>query len=367
MAILVFLSHPAQFLFYKNAISELRRNGYQFFLLIKTKDILSELLDDEGFEYNNILPNVRGRSKFRIFWSLIIRDFRIWKFAREHEIHLLMGSDASLAHVGRLIGKPCITTLEDDYAVIKNLARLTYPFTTDILVPEVCDVGPWRKKKSGYEGYMKLAYLHPVRFTPDRSKVKLTGRSPYFLIRLSGLSAHHDFGIKGISYSLLDNIIKYLSKSGNIYISSENELPPEYEIYRLKIPAKDIHHYLFYSEMLICDSQSMAVEAAVLGVPNIRISGFAGKIRILEELEHKYKLTFGISPENSVGFFSKLDELFNVQDLRNLFQSRRMEMLSEKIDVTAFLIWFIKNYPESPGEMKKNPDFQNRFRSGPGI
>ena len=41
-----------------------------------------------------------------------------------------------------------------------------------------------------------------------------------------------------------------------------------------------------------------------------------------------------------------------------------MKMLSEKIDVTAFWAWFMENYPESADVMKKDPDFQHRFKSG---
>ena len=37
-------------------------------------------------------------------------------------------------------------------------------------------------------------------------------------------------------------------------------------------------------------------------------------------------------------------------------------MLSEKIDVTAFMVWFVENYPESVEIMKKNPDYQLRFQ-----
>jgi hypothetical protein len=31
-------------------------------------------------------------------------------------------------------------------------------------------------------------------------------------------------------------------------------------------------------------------------------------------------------------------------------------MLSDKIDVTAFMVWFVENYPESVKIMKENPD-----------
>jgi hypothetical protein len=34
-------------------------------------------------------------------------------------------------------------------------------------------------------------------------------------------------------------------------------------------------------------------------------------------------------------------------------------MLSEKMDVTAFWVWFIENYPKSVAEVKNTELFQN--------
>jgi predicted glycosyltransferase len=105
----------------------------------------------------------------------------------------------------------------------------------------------------------------------------------------------------------------------------------------------------------------MSVEAAVLGVPSIRISDFAGKISVLEELERSYQLTFGISPTDTKGIFSKLNELLSFQDLSEIFQKRKTKMLMEKIDVTAYLLWLLKNYPESIDQLKKDPAIENQF------
>jgi hypothetical protein len=44
------------------------------------------------------------------------------------------------------------------------------------------------------------------------------------------------------------------------------------------------------------------------------------------------------------------------------WQKRRMKMLSEKIDVTAFMVWFVENYPQSIKVMKEQPDYQYNFR-----
>lgn len=361
MKILFFFSHPAQFLFSKNAIERLREKGHSVHTLIKTKDILSTLLDETGWEYYNLLPKERGNNKVSIVFSLIKRDWKLYRYVRKNKIQLLIGTDASLAHVGKLLGIPCITITEDDYDVIRHLGNLTYPFTTKIFAPVLCDVGKWDDIKIGYHGYMKLAYLHPNVFTPLKSKISVDSTKPYFIIRLSGLSAHHDFGIKGLSDEKLDQIIEKLLVKGDVYISSEKTLPEKYNKYLLKIPVSDIHHYLFFANMLICDSQSMAVEASMLGTPNIRISSFAGRISVLEELEHKYQLTIGIKPDDET-IFDKIDELSNKPDLKEIYANRRQLMLNDKIDVTAYFTWLIDNYPKSMDVIKEKPEFQLSFK-----
>ncbi|HOU96413.1 MAG TPA: hypothetical protein PLN06_07290 [Bacteroidales bacterium] len=361
MRILIYLSHPAQFHFFRHTVNILKGKGHLIYTLTKTKDVLSHLLDAEGWEYHNILPKVRGKSRFSIIWSLILRDLKILSFARRNKIELLMGSDSSLSHVGKLLNIPCVTTLEDDYEVIRNLARLTYPFTSHILVPDVCDVGKWKSKKIGYPAYMKLAYLHPRYFIPDRSKAGVDTNIPFFLLRLSGLSAHHDFGIEGINMDLLHKIIALIGTKGKIFISSEETLPVFFQKYQLAVPVSDIHHTLSFATLLVCDSQSMAMEAAMLGVPGIRISSFSGRISVLEELEKKYQLTYGFQPDQENEVLGKIAELLETPGLKNVFAERRKKMLSDKIDVTAFLVWFIENYPRSITILKEKTDYCTIF------
>ena len=105
----------------------------------------------------------------------------------------------------------------------------------------------------------------------------------------------------------------------------------------------------------------MAVEAAILGTPSIRFSDFAGRIGVLEELEHKYGLTYGIKTSEPEKLYAKIEELLRFPNLKEEWQKRRQKMLSEKIDVTAFMVWFIENYPESAKVMRENPDYQFRF------
>ena len=74
----------------------------------------------------------------------------------------------------------------------------------------------------------------------------------------------------------------------------------------------------------------------------------------LEEEEHKYGLTFGFRPEQSDAMFAKIDELLSkgTANLKAEWTTRRQKLLDEKIDYTAFLTWFIENYPSSAKEAK---------------
>jgi hypothetical protein len=49
-------------------------------------------------------------------------------------------------------------------------------------------------------------------------------------------------------------------------------------------------------------------------------------------------------------------------NLEEIFRHRRQKMLDDKIDVTAFSIWFCQNYPESIKILKNNTDYQFNFK-----
>jgi len=362
--VLIYLGHPAQYHFFKNSIFLLKKKGSKVKVLIKTKDILEHLLNEDGIDYKNIQSIPRGNSQLSILMAAFRRTFAVVKEAKRIKADILVGTDSSVAQTAFILRKDSITVLEDDYDVIRNLARLTYPFTSCILVPRVCNTGPYDRKRIAYDGYMKLAYLHPNFFTPNESIIHEYGiHEKFILIRLSQLSAHHDINIRGLNFKVIEEIITLAEKANyNIYITSESKIDDRFSQYKLNIRFNDMHHVLAVAGILISDSQSMSMEAAMLGVPSLRFSDFAGRISVLEELEHKYGLTYGIPTDNPSKLINKLKEFLSNSNLKDDFVSRRKKMLADKINVTSFLTWFIDNYPESKKIMKENPDYQYKFR-----
>ena len=364
MKILFYFGHPAQYLFARATIKRLlKKPGFEVQILIKTKDVLEDLLSADQLSYTNILPQERGSSKLKIGLSLVRRNFKILPILLKKRPDLMISTDASFAQLGKMLNINCISITEDDYEVVKTLGDLTYPFTNNILCPEVCDVGKWKNKKIGYSGYMKLGYLHPNVFTPQESiKKKYDLADNYVIIRLAKLTAHHDFGIKGIDKTLLGQLLKMIEEKGlQPYISAEGDVHQDLEANKLNIVPEDMHHILAFSSLLICDSQSMSVEAAMLGIPSIRYSDFAGRISVLEELEHKYGLTYGFRVGDEESIINKISEVLSLENMTELYQGKRRKMLGEKIDVTSFLEWFISDYPKSAEMIQSKPDYQNRF------
>lgn len=354
MTYLFYFGHPAQYLFLRETMRRLIKANHKVVILIKTKDVLETLVQNDRFEYTNILEKTRGNSKLAVGLSLLKRNFKMIPIILKHKPDLLISTDASVAQLGRVFRINSICTLEDDYHVIKNLADITYPLVTHIVCPNVCSVGKWDRKKIGYEGFMKLGYLHPNVFVPNNEIIeKYHLNEPFFLIRTAKLVAFHDVNAKGISKEILSRLIyKITSFEFKVFISSESELDEEFSKYQLNIDVSDMHHVLYFANGLICDSQSMAVEASMLGVPSIRYSSFCGKISVLEELEHKYLLTKGVPSGDTNLLFNSLEVMLNEPDLKNLFKERKEKMLKDKIDVTSFMEDLLGNYPKSINKYK---------------
>jgi predicted glycosyltransferase len=343
---LFFFGHPAHFHMFKNTITELNQQGVKTTIMVKTKDVLTDLLDASGLQYINTMPKGRKDGIVGIIEGLLVKTSVLFRFVKQNKPDLMLGTSAEIAWVGKLLGIKSLVFNEDDYHVVKGFARVVYPFAHAIVSPAICDNGPWQRKTITYQGYQKLAYLHPRRFVPNVEMVKkyFDPSKPYSIMRFAKLTAHHDTFAEGFTTPIASETIKRLHKYGAVYITSERPLEPEFEPYRLNINPLDIHHVLAFAQLYLGDSQSMAVEAAILGTPSLRFSSFAGKINVLQELENNYQLTFGIHSSQPDDLYRKIDEVFAMDDRHNIFTARTNKMLNDKEDVTGFYLKTINNF-----------------------
>ena len=351
---------------FRYTIENLQHDGHSVVSVIRPKDVLEQLCTNAGLPFYKVKDRPKKWGILGLGFSLLQKTIDVSRIVRKEKPNLLIGSDGVLAFAGTLNNIPSFEWFEDDVSVIKLYAHLFFPFYTNLVAPSVCDAGKWSYKKISYSGYQKLAYLHPAYFTPSKTVVEkyFSLGQPYFILRFAQLTAHHDQGVHGFTTEVAQHVIELLSPHGRVYISSEKELPEQFEPYRMSINPIDIHHVLAYATLYMGDSQSMAVESCMLGIPAIRFNDFVGKkkISVLEELEHIYKLTYAIPSNDPERLYRKIEELLAYPNIEEEWSIRRERMLSDKIDVTAFYTWFIENYPKSKDILTKNPDYQLRFK-----
>jgi len=346
MKILFHLGHPAHFHLFKNVIKNLKSKSHEVIILIKSKEVLEDLLLESGMEYLNILPQGRKDNLLGIAFGQLIQDIKLFNYIRRNRVNLMIGSSVAITHVGKLLKIPTISVGEDDAYVVPLYSYLSYPFADVILSPSSCNNGRWNKKTTHYHSYHELAYLHPNHFIPDKQIVKkyISFNEPYFIIRFSKLGAHHDKGISGINDIAAERIIETLKPFGRVIINSEKELKPKLEALRMEINPLHMHHLLAYSNLFVGDSQTMAAEAAVLGTPSFRLSDFVGRLGYLEELEHKFDLTYGFKPTEIEQLLDKIISLLKTPNLKEEWNKRKNKMLQEKFDFSDFLTTYIEAF-----------------------
>jgi predicted glycosyltransferase len=344
MKFLFYLGHPAHYHNFSVVSNLLKERGHEIIFVARKKDVLFDLLEGNTnkiyyIEYEK-KPGKTGLISF-----ILKREWDMFKIVKRESPDLLIGTDITITHIGKLFKIPSIVVNEDDADVVPMFANLGMKYATFNLAPESCNVGPYSKNTIRYKGFQELSYLHPNHFNPDASKVEtlLKSGAPYFIIRLAELTAHHDKGKKGITKEVGKTLIDLLKKKGKVFITSERELEPEFEEYRISIHPKEMHHAMYFAEMYIGDSQTMAAEAAILGTPSIRFNDFVGEIGYLEDLEHNYGLTYGIRTNETEKLFQKVSELLDKKDIKKEWRDRKNRMLEETDNVAELWIDLFEN------------------------
>jgi predicted glycosyltransferase len=360
MNILIDINHPAQVHYFRNLYKELIPR-HKVYVSCKKVPLIEKLLNAYNISYKSY-----GEKKDNIILKAIYQikyDIECYNFLKKYHIDIAIGSSISNVHAAKFTKAISIATTDSDLYAIPLAAKFVYPFADYLMMPDSLAYQN-HPKQICYPGYQELAYLHPNRFEPDPTVLEQCGlkeSDTFFILRFTAFKAHHDIGMYGLSKEQKWDLIKLLELYGRVLITSEVN-DPEFTPYYINIAPEKIHSLLYYSSMLICDSQTMTTEAAVLGTPAFRCNTFAGKLTVIEEIEKLYDLAYSYHPIHYDWMIRKIESVLHTDDYKSLWKEKRAKMLQDKIDVTAFWVWFVENYPESVKEVKaKDFDF-DRFK-----
>jgi hypothetical protein len=355
MRILIDIGHPGHVHLFKNFAKEMHKKGHSILFTCRQKEFERELLQAENFDFKSFGKHYN--TKTGKIWGLIKFNFVMLLTALQFKPNLFLSHGSIYAaQVAWLMGKPHIA-MEDTGN--HEQVKLYLPFTKYVLTSNIFPIN-YGKKQIRYNSHHELAYLHPKYFNKDISFKKRIGynsKDKYVLLRFVSWKASHDKGQSGLTESMKEKLITLISKKYKIVISSESKFPDKYNQYRATFHPTEIHHVLNHAEFFIGEGTTMAMEAAILGTPSIYINSLQySNVKDLEQ----YGLLYNYKNESYL--LSKVKEFISSDDMKINYIEKRKQLLNDKIDLTAFLIWFIENYPESAKIMKENPDYQYRFK-----
>lgn len=361
MRILIDMGHPGHVHLFKNFIREMEKRGHEFLVIGREKDVTTRLLDAYNIPYIPI--GKKGIGRWDLIREWVGREYGIIKAAKKFDPQVCMGVlNPAIVHAAKILGKQSIVFTDSEPEAVKYpiADAITLPFS-DVILTLTSVKHNYGEKEVRINSYKELASLHPKYFSPDPQVIHdagLQSNEKYVLIRFVAWGAYHDIGQGGFNNEEKRRLIHELEKHSKVFISSELPLPHEFEKYRMPIAPDKIHDFLHYATLLVSDSQTMTTEAAVLGTPAVRCNSFVGKNDMgnFLELEERYQLIFNYRSASDAA--AKAVELVQTPRLKEEWRSRQKTLLQDKIDITAFMVWFVENYPGSFTEMQEHPEVQ---------
>jgi predicted glycosyltransferase len=357
MRILIDIGHPGHVHYFRNFIKKMEEKNNEFLVIARDKEVTFKLL-----EFYKIPFKTRGKGGKGFIGKLlyiIIADFRILNYAIRFKPDIFISFSSTYAgHVAFLLNKSHILFDDTEHAKFEHI--MYKPFAKAIITPS-CFYKKMGPKQIFFNGYMELCYLHPNQFVSNSDVLDLLNVSKgerYIIVRFVSWGASHDFGQHGLDYSSKLKIIHELSNYARVFISSESKLPEELENFRMSIPPHKLHDTICFSSLYLGEGGTTASEATILGIPAIYINS----LPLMGYLRDEREAGLLIQLQKTEDILFKAKEILQMPDSREIFDERSKKMLKNKIDVTAFMIWFVENYPESVRIMKQNPEYQERFK-----
>lgn len=357
MKILVDIGHPGHVHYFRNFYKIMNEKGHEFLFISRNKEVTFDLLNYYKIPY--ITRGKGGNSFLGKLLYMLYADFVILKNALRFKPDIFLSfSSTYMGHVAFLLRKPNIVIDDTEHAKLEHL--MYKPFASVILTPD-CFYKDMGSKQIKFNSYTELFYLHRDYFIPNKQileKLNIKENEEYAIIRFVSWGASHDFGQRGFSHKSKIDIIEKISKYYKVFITSESKLPQELEKYRIRILPEELHDALFFSSIYIGEGGTTASETSIMGVPTLYINTLPLMGYLKEENQQGLLHHF----LDETGVIEKVTEIINKDNINIEYSRKSQELLKSKINPTAFLVWFIENYPNSAIIMKENPDYQYKFK-----
>ncbi|RPD98007.1 DUF354 domain-containing protein [Aureibaculum marinum] len=364
MKVLFLVYHPVDpYITFETAKRIEENGGEVFYGIIEKEGIIKKIIDD--YKFNNQTIGVSKPSFIGKLFNVISLSIKINKIVKKFKPDLVFSPAGPYSSIALKFSKIPLICWEDTETATFNFKYSHKRIDTLLLTKSFYKELPGNNIIR-FNGYKELAYLHPSVFKANSTILKtlgLTKNDKIVLMRFSALNAMHDIGLKSEVESNDTKILKFIKKieveyKAKVFISvTERNLDERFDDYKLMIEPSQYVHLLSFCSLYIGEGTTTASEAGVLGVPWIALRD--KPLGYLNDQEDNYGL--GIRTDNFDLALKKAEEY--LQDhIKVQWAEKRKRLLTDKIDVSAFLTWFLCNYPQSDSIMKEKPDYQNKFK-----
>jgi predicted glycosyltransferase len=315
------ITHPKHYHQFKNLIKELKDDNY-ILVLARNKDVVLDLLEDLDVPVQTYdLFGINLLAKLLLVPRLLLRYRKVYKLFKPDLI--ISRSSAYSAFVCRFMKSK--TVIFPDSEVVVLTRKFVAPMSDLIITPQNYSVN-YGDKHHRVSGFFEESYLGPDYFVPNENIFKKAlgeTKEKIFFLRFVSWQANHDVNQFGFNLEQKIMLVDFLSGFGKVLISSEKATEKELEPYRIGISPRDIHHILSRAWLYIGDSQSMATEAALLGVPSLRYNSFVGENDMSNfiKLEKEHDLLYNFNDFNKL--FDKIREMMNNPNLKEEWIKKR--------------------------------------------
>lgn len=343
MNVWIDILHIPQFNFYLPLMHQLSEAGHHVYLTVLDRGKLSMIVRAETTAIHNITIDVVGKHRMTkrsaIVDANIIRAWKLWRWSIGKKIDIGFSNGMLLAMVCNRKHIPNYS-FDDDPQTHDRKWKEKWNTECNFCVYEDDAI---KAPSHVLRCTKEWAYLNPRTFVPNEKVLKAYGVKPKEYIFLREVSVG-TINYAGQESGAILGIKDMIPKGMKVLFSLEekkrrNEYPEDWIL--LQEPIEDIHSLIYYSAGLVSSGDSMAREAALLGVPayylGIRYSmpanAAASKVA---SLQNRKTMPFDVWISN-LGF-----QISNLGELERKQQELREYIEKEFIDINDYMLKLVE-------------------------
>jgi len=265
--------HTPQLNFYVPLINRLDKEGYKMYITVLNRGKLPTISKRELGSFKNAHIDVIGRHRMNkvsvIIEANLLRLARLFFWVLGKKIDVAFSNGSHIGIIGSWFGIKSYEFEDDpqasDYRLMVKFATKNHSLLYEL--PEGYKLLP---KDNLLPTLKEWSYLNPQTFHPDVAALEPYNLGLYSYIFVREVSVG-TINYAGQTPDSILQIVNKFPKGMKVVLSLEkkdrrDEYPKDWIL--LQEPVGDIHSLIYYSCGLVSSGDSMAREAALLGVPS---------------------------------------------------------------------------------------------------